>query len=60
MEYLVLLLIVYFLPTWAAPAGRRGSVFVVNLAFGWTILGWFIALWLALRAREDVAKKAGV
>lgn len=55
--YLGLILVVYFLPTWVAPAGRRGSVFVVNAAFGWTFIGWFVALFMAVRARENV--KAG-
>jgi hypothetical protein len=39
--------LVYFAPTIAA--GQRGhlsanAIFLVNLAFGWTLLGWFVAL----------------
>lgn len=37
----------YFLPTIIADVRKRGSVgaiFLVNLIFGWTIFGWFIAL----------------
>lgn len=57
MGYLILILIVYFVPTWVTPPGRRGSVFLINLAVGWTLLGWVIALYMALRAREELAAK---
>lgn len=57
MEYLIVILLVYFMPTALAVKGRRGSVFVVNLFFGWTLLGWVVALFLAVRTRE--AAKAG-
>ena len=57
MEYLIVMLLFYFLPTMLATSGRRGSVFVVNLFFGWTLIGWVVALFLAVRTRE--AAKAG-
>lgn len=41
------ILALYFLPTILALARSRygaGAVFVVNLVFGWTILGWIVAL----------------
>ena len=46
------LLFVYFLPSLIA--GRRkvpnaGSVFVLNLFLGWTLIGWVIALSMAVR-----------
>lgn len=53
MEYLIPILIVYFLPTILTQSGRRGSVFVVNLFVGWTLIGWVIALFMAMRSRED-------
>lgn len=57
MEYLIVILLFYFLPTILAASGRRGSVFVVNLFFGWTLIGWVVALFLAVRTREN--EKAG-
>lgn len=42
----------YFAPTMVAPRGRRGSVFVLNLFLGWTVLGWVLALFMAIRAKE--------
>lgn len=54
---LILILALYFLPTIMAATGRRGSVFVLNLFLGWTLLGWVAALFMALRSRE--AAKAG-
>lgn len=51
--YLAVILAIYFIPTMIAPRGRRSGVFVLNLFFGWTVLGWAIALWSATRANED-------
>jgi Zn-dependent protease with chaperone function len=55
MEGLAALLIlggIYFLPALIA-AGRKvpsaGSVFVVNLFLGWTLIGWVVALAMAVR-----------
>lgn len=58
MEYLILFLLFYFAPTLFAKSGRRGSVFVLNALLGWTILGWVLALFMAVRSRENVAKRA--
>lgn len=55
--YFVMLVAVYFAPTLVAASGRRGSVFVVNLFFGWTLLGWVIAMVMAVRSRENAASK---
>jgi hypothetical protein len=52
---MALLLAVYFLPTLVGAALRirgLGWVMAVNLLFGWTLLGWVVALWLALVYRE--------
>lgn len=46
----------YMLP-WAIAAVRdvrHWSVFWVNLLLGWTIVGWIIALVMALRAQRQV------
>jgi hypothetical protein len=48
----MLFLFFYFVPTFVAKPGRRGSVFVINLFFGWTLLGWVIALYMAVRSME--------
>lgn len=52
MVYFALFMIVYLAPTWIAPRGRRGSVFLVNLLFGFTLIGWAVALIMAVRAQE--------
>ena len=51
-------LTVYIIPS--AVAFKRGvvnkwSVLVVNLALGWTLLGWVIALAMAVRTQREVA-----
>ena len=46
----------YMLP-WAIAAVRavrHWSVFWVNLLLGWTIIGWVVALVMALRAQRQV------
>lgn len=64
MEGIVLLgvtLCIYFAPWLFAIVRRktgRTKVFLVNLAFGWTIIGWFIALGMAFRSDTGAAKKA--
>ena len=58
MEYVILLSLVYFVPTLAAHRSRRGSIFVINLFAGWTLLGWVVALVMAIRSRERAKEKA--
>jgi hypothetical protein len=45
MTFLILSALLYFLPT---IIGRHHAdafgIFIVNLLFGWTVIGWFIAL----------------
>ena len=46
----VLLLAIYFLPSIVAASRRLpnvGSIVVVNLFLGWTLLGWVIAFAMA-------------
>ncbi|MEL5959888.1 superinfection immunity protein [Streptomyces sp. CLV115] len=45
---------VYFLPFFVA-AGRgvnTGSVFVINLFLGWTLIGWVVALAMSMGTRR--------
>jgi Superinfection immunity protein len=46
----------YFVPTIVAAARGRHAlgVFLVNLLFGWTFVGWLIALWAAMRGGDPV------
>jgi hypothetical protein len=53
----LLIIFIYFLPTAAAINGRHPnfqSIFVVNLFFGWTIAGWMVALFWAVRRPLEV------
>ena len=48
-ELLLLLLLLggYFLPAIIAGARHKrniAAIFAVNLIFGWTVIGWFVAL----------------
>jgi hypothetical protein len=48
----VLVLIIYFLPTVVAVARKvtnQGSVAVINIFLGWTLIGWVAALAMACR-----------
>ena len=51
---LMLCVIIYMLPTliaYARDIPRRQAVTVVNIIFGWTLIGWFVTfLWAALAA----------
>lgn len=53
---LIVFFLMYFLPTVLAAKGRRMSVFVINFFFGWTILGWCIAMYMAVRSMEDAKR----
>ncbi|WP_263383361.1 superinfection immunity protein [Granulicella arctica] len=52
MITLLVLVSLYFLPTIvAAQRGRGAGVLVLNLFFGWTVIGWFALLLWALLSR---------
>jgi len=55
MLHLTVLALVYFLPT---IVGRHKSdalgIFIVNLLFGWTIIGWVIAMIWACAAENQI------
>jgi len=53
MWFLVCSVLLYFLPAIIArDKPDATAIFLVNLLFGWTIIGWFIALiWASAGAR---------
>jgi hypothetical protein len=54
----VLILIFYFLPTIVAVARKvtnQGSVAVINIFLGWTLIGWVVALAMACRTSTTTA-----
>lgn len=61
---LVLILVFYFLP--AVIASKRktkhgGTIFFINLVFGWTVLGWIAALiWAIVEAPEEARAPAAM
>lgn len=53
-------LIVYFLPFLLSKDHNSLSVFLVNLFFGWSIIGWIVAFIMALSApRTTIVQTAG-
>lgn len=59
LETLLLMLVIYFLPTILAinrGIEPKGGVFVVNLFLGWTFLGWVGALAWAVSAKSYSVK----
>ena len=45
----VFLIFMYFLPAFIAKDKRNaGSIFMLNLLLGWTVIGWVIALCWAM------------
>jgi hypothetical protein len=55
MTFLIISALLYFLPTiiaWHKPEVM--GIFIVNLLFGWTVIGWFIALIWACAAETRV------
>jgi hypothetical protein len=50
-------LFLYFLPTIVANSRKRqvGSIFVLNLFLGWTLLGWVVALVWAMSEKPPAA-----
>ena len=54
--WILLVVLLYFIPTFNAYSNKRrnaSSILIVNLFFGWTIIGWVIAL--AMSAGKDAA-----
>ena len=45
MFFVIFSILLYFLPTLIGrDKADAGAIFIVNLLFGWTVVGWFIAL----------------
>lgn len=54
---LVLIAAIYLLPTLMAFARdhpRRGAITLVNILFGWTLLGWLVCFIWALMGPSEV------
>ena len=52
----VLIISFYFIPTIVAMARKvtnTGSVFVINLLLGWTLVGWAVALAMAVKTKVE-------
>jgi hypothetical protein len=55
VTFIVLSALLYFLPTIIGRHSRDAfGIFIVNLLFGWTVIGWFIALIWACSAERCV------
>lgn len=53
---LLALAVLHFAPTFVAVSRkhpRRIAIFVINLLFGWTVIGWFVALFWALQPPRE-------
>ena len=44
----IFLLFMYFVPTGVCKPRKRKAVFVINLFTGWTVIGWVVALAIAV------------
>ena len=51
----IIAVILYFLPTIVADMRGRpsGSIFIINIFFGWTFIGWVIALAMAMSSSQN-------
>lgn len=59
MTFLILSMLLYFLPTiFARDKHDVMAIFIVNLLFGWTIIGWFVALIWACSAERYIPVRA--
>jgi uncharacterized membrane protein YqaE (UPF0057 family) len=57
----ILLAVLYFIPTIVAASRKTpnsGSIFVVNLLLGWTMIGWIAALVKAITTKTYAAQVA--
>lgn len=57
MEFLIFMVILYFLPTITALVLQHenaiAGIFLVNFFLGWTIIGWWVALIWAVAAHKS-------
>lgn len=54
MEFVIFAVLLYFMPTIVAMVLREDPliIFLVNLFLGWTVIGWFAALFWAVAERN--------
>jgi uncharacterized membrane protein len=61
MWYVIIILLLYFVPAITAYENKKKnkqSVLVINLFLGWSIIGWIVALAMAVgKDKETVIKK---
>lgn len=50
--FFIVLAVLFFAPAWLAAPGRRLTILVALLVFGWTGIGWGIALVMSARSWE--------
>jgi hypothetical protein len=58
---LLLCLIIYMLPTliaYARDVPSRQTITVINIVFGWTLIGWLIAFLWAMLAETSIDEPA--
>jgi hypothetical protein len=51
---IILIIALYFIPTIVAASRKvtnSGSVFVINLLLGWTLVGWVVALAMSVKSK---------
>jgi hypothetical protein len=54
--HLIVAFAFYFLPAIIAAARRThnsGGILLLNLFLGWTVIGWFVALFMAIGSAPD-------
>ena len=56
MEFVIFAVLIYFMPTIVAMVLREDPlvIFLVNLFLGWTVIGWFAALFWAVAERDSL------
>jgi ABC-type long-subunit fatty acid transport system fused permease/ATPase subunit len=55
MEIMLILVLAYFLPVIVAMSRKvknRSAIGVLNLFLGWTLVGWVVALMMAVKDKE--------
>ncbi len=55
LALIVVIVLAYFVPTvvaFARGVSNSGSILVLNLFLGWTLVGWVVALAMAARSTE--------
>jgi len=60
---LLALLVLYFFPTYTAWRKKKTNleaIMILNLFFGWTLLGWVVALIWAVRLDDKSSPESGV